>query len=67
MLLSSISRANITHSFTAFSGTLAGQMPKRSRKAQLGISNLGHWAKKRKVSDPEVEVKENVSPLTASH
>ena len=29
MLLSSISRANITHSFTAFSGTLAGQMPKR--------------------------------------
>jgi len=40
-------------------------MPKRPRRAQLGISNLGHWAKKRKVSNLEVEEKENVSILTA--
>ena len=65
MLLSPISRVNIVCSFAALSGTLAGQMPKRPRRAQLGISNLGHWAKKRKVSNLEVEEKENVSILTA--
>ena len=67
-MLSPTSRAHIVRSIAALSGALVGPMPKRSRRTQVGLANLGHWAKKRRVLDSlEAEEKENVSLLTTLH
>ena len=66
-MLSPTSRANIVRSIATLSGALVSPMPKPSR-TQVGLANLGHLAKKRRVSDSlEAEEKENVSLLTTLH
>ncbi|KAI6016323.1 hypothetical protein BKA83DRAFT_4128939 [Pisolithus microcarpus] len=58
------SNRNALQQLQLLSFTVASHMPQHPERAQVIIANLIHISRKRKVSEPEIEEKENQSPFT---